>query len=459
MIREKLIAARENKGWTQLKLSEAMDVDVSTIVRWEHGISRPQGRLKRKLTQLLGAAAEELGLEKDQQTIYVPQREARLTRFAENDLTMQLLALAHPTVRGGYQKTQNRLIQIIKEHEAYNMADSITRRDALRRLAALPFITLNLNSESFVIHAADHVLNQCAASIAACWQLSKSQNEEDLQDAFDGATAYMSVLKEVARDASGSGQRKMAASLVGQCGSLKTVLGWHLEGLREAAMYGREALGYSEGAEDIPLQTAIHTQLAWVYYYGRQYQQSLKEADAAAALLKKSDKLPHSLHSSVHSTRAIRQALYNKDQDATASLRLAHKHFNPGSEELRYIYVDHDQSSLILEGGMTYAQLGRHDTALDSFSQIIDPKSLRSKIPVPERVRIEVLNNQTMSLLKSKQGDMHQAVKLWKASVQGSIELQSEQRFSEALTVYQAMETLWPGEREIADLRECIVHW
>jgi hypothetical protein len=43
--------------------------------------------------------------------------------------------------------------------------------------------------------------------------------------------------------------------------------------------------------------------------------------------------------------------------------------------------------------------------------------------------------------------------------MQGAIVLRSEQRFNEAMTAYDIMEALWPEERRVRELRECIVHW
>jgi tetratricopeptide (TPR) repeat protein len=269
------------------------------------------------------------------------------------------------------------------------------------------------------------------------------------------------LLKDVVKHASKAQQRKEAASLAAQCDLLKMILGWHVEGLRDLADYAREALLYSEEAGDLSLQIAIHVKLAWMYGYACQYQQSLREADLAAHLLKTSViPLPANLYSTVYCTRAIRQAMYSKDQEALASLRLAHQHFaevQPAAQQ--FVYLDFIRSSLILEDGMVYAQLGQYDTALNSFEQIIDPQSLTTKLPIAERVRIEALNNQMLALLRSKQRDMDQVIRLWKAGMQGAITLRSEQRFNEACTAYEVMLGLWPGDKRIKDLRALIAHW
>jgi transcriptional regulator with XRE-family HTH domain/tetratricopeptide (TPR) repeat protein len=456
MERTKLIEAREKRGWTQAQAARKLGVDAVTLCRWEQGKATPRGYNKKRLLDVYGISEALLEGEKKQskQTDSI-QRIA----FVSDDLTMKLLSLAFLPHRS-YQDVQKHLVSIL-EGDTMN-DDPMSRRNALRRLATLPLITFYPGTAELpVVRSSEEVLTQCAASIAACWQLSKGKDGADLELAFKGVSLYAPLLKDVVKHASKIQQRKEAASLAAQCDLLKMILGWHIEGLHALASYAREALLYSEEAGDIPLQIAGHVQVSWMYYYTCQYQQSLREADLAAHLLKTSViPLPANLHSGVHSTRAIRQAMYNKDQEALTSLRLAHHHFaevQPDTQQI--VYIDFFRSSLILEDGMAYAQLGRYDIAFNSFEQIVDPQSLTTKIPVAERVRVEVLNNQVLALLKSKQRDMDQAIRLWKAGIQGAIALRSEQRFNEACTAYEVMLGLWPGEKRIKDLRALIAHW
>ncbi|MGH2478527.1 MAG: hypothetical protein ACRDHW_02580 [Ktedonobacteraceae bacterium] len=77
----------------------------------------------------------------------------------------------------------------------------ISRREALRRLATLPLLTLKLNPSQPVQHRpVEDILTQCAASIAACWELSKGNDEADLALAFKGVSAYVPTLKSLKKD-------------------------------------------------------------------------------------------------------------------------------------------------------------------------------------------------------------------------------------------------------------------
>jgi hypothetical protein len=65
----------------------------------------------------------------------------------------------------------------------------------------------------------------------------------------------------------------------------------------------------------------------------------------------------------------------------------------------------------------------------------------------------------TMALLKGSEKDMERTLHCWQAAMQGAHTLQSEQRLSEALVSYEVMQSVWPGEKRIAGLRDLAVHW
>jgi hypothetical protein len=54
---------------------------------------------------------------------------------------------------------------------------------------------------------------------------------------------------------------------------------------------------------------------------------------------------------------------------------------------------------------------------------------------------------------------MDLSLRLWKAGIQGAMNLRSEQRFGEALTAYDIMQALWPGDKRIKELRDFTRHW
>lgn len=463
MERARLSQARHKKLWTLEEAAERIGIDRATLIRWEKGTSSPQPINIRRICDAYGMTAEELGFIEPAAPPQVLVQSASafpaLTAFLRQDLTSCLIEVIANWPSGEYDRLQCKLLTKLEEYHMETNNERITRRDTLRRLVALPFATFGLSATSIPVpHAPDELLKQCASAITACWELSKSNSKRDIQIAFEGVSAYLPVLREIVKDS--ASYRKMAASLAAQCDLLKTILGWHRESIDRAMIYAREGVMYSKAADDLPLHIAILTQSSWLYYYARQDKKALEAVEQAASLLQSSAcPLPVELKSSVQSALAIRRAKQGQQAQAMVSLHQFHESLSQERKQNRFVYVDQDLPSLILEDGMAYASLGLHEQALDSFAQIIDPKDLSIKLPVAERVRIEVLNNQVLSLLKSRKKDKELVIKLWLEAIQGAKALQSEQRYKEAVTAYDLIEIFWSDEKDIRELRAYMTHW
>lgn len=51
---------RERRGLTQAQIADRLEVDKSTVSKWESGDSTPLKKYRRKLCELLGCTEEEL---------------------------------------------------------------------------------------------------------------------------------------------------------------------------------------------------------------------------------------------------------------------------------------------------------------------------------------------------------------------------------------------------------------
>lgn len=51
---------RESRGLTQAQIADRLEVDKSTVSKWESGDSTPLRKYRRKLCELLGCTEEEL---------------------------------------------------------------------------------------------------------------------------------------------------------------------------------------------------------------------------------------------------------------------------------------------------------------------------------------------------------------------------------------------------------------
>jgi transcriptional regulator with XRE-family HTH domain len=454
MEREKLIAARLRKYWTQPQAAEAVGCDVTALNRWEKDKATPHAYHRQKLCDVYGCTAQELGLERETKETSDAQSSPELQSMIGMDLTMRLMCIIFLPHRN-YKIKQDEITRLIQEDTRMNN-NALTRREALRRVATLPLMSLGLGTNAPVQHAPEEVINQCATGITSCWYLSKGSDESDLRLAFKGASAYLPALTQVMHDS--AKYRMDAASLAGQSALLKTVLGWNLDSMRAAASYAQEAATYAQEAGDIALRITALDFLAWIYYYGNQYAQAEHATGQAMLLMKQyASSLSPLLRSRVYGTRALVQA--KNGQSDSGLLGRASEHFFAGLEAPDLLYLDYDEASLIQADAMARYHGGDQKNAMASFGRMIDTQTLAAKIPQSERTRVETLNVMAMSSLKRPNKDLEETTHYWKAAIQGARTLQSELRFNEALTAYQVIDALWPGESRVRELRDLAVHW
>jgi cytochrome c-type biogenesis protein CcmH/NrfG len=106
-----------------------------------------------------------------------------------------------------------------------------------------------------------------------------------------------------------------------------------------------------------------------------------------------------------------------------------------------------------------FHEQGDYGQAMTLLEQLIDIDRLTAKQPMPERSRVEVINNMALTSLKQAKKDKDFSLRLWTEGINGARALHSEQRYHEALLAYEIMQSLWPGEDDIRALRELVVHW
>ncbi|MBV9689914.1 MAG: helix-turn-helix transcriptional regulator [Ktedonobacteraceae bacterium] len=464
MKRERLVAARVRRHWTLEEAAERLGVNANTLYKWEAGKAAPRFYNIQKLCEVYEASAWELGLDMVQEVVTsqaLATNEA-LSGLMQSDLTLRLLVLVFEPHRVSCQHLQHlqERIRRILEEELTTEQDLISRREALHRLALLPFATLHLNAlGASLSRPIEEILTQCAAGVAACWHLSKSAEGSDLALAFRCVSGYLPTLKAIVKDS--SQYRRAAATLAGQCALLQTILGLHLQGLKEAEQYAQEAVTYSREAQDIPLLVSALHSATWLYSYAKRYQQALHTIEQAIPLLKPKSRIaPLSplLCGRVYSVRAIMQA--KNGQDGTPSLNLAKEALlAPSDDEPCFAGVEFTASNIVLDEAHVQCYQGKLDEVLNSLSQVIDPETLVAKLPLPERVRIGTLNDVARAVLKGEHKEMEHAIHFWRAALEGAVKLHSEQRFSEVLVTYESMQSLWPREKRISELRDLIIRW
>ena len=453
-----LVRLRAKKHWSLQHAATLLEVDASTLNRWEHGKTFPRGHNVEKLCAVYGCSEEELGLPISSSQVPLSPPALDLTdaaqSFLASDPTMRLLSLAFSPL-----DTHTMQWEVIKLLEGYPMnTDALTRREALRRLATLPIITLHLNAFIPTQNALpETVLSQCSAGVVACWYLRKGK---ELSFADSTISTYIPTLREIV--ASSSQHRKAAADVLVQCYLLKAALSWHITSPTDGISYTQQAETYSQIAEKPLLQIAALRSQAAVFCYANQWGQALHAGLQAKQILERTPKdlIPPLARSYVYAGVATYQAYHQQKQDALTSLKKAHATFFEQSDnDVVPLWIDHNIGNLLVNDGLTHSHLGLYEDAVDSFAQVEQKYPGDSTISFSATLEAHIEQVIAEISRDDQIRDMEKCIALWREGITRAKSIQSNKYYTDALVAYTAMKAAWPGESRIKELREYTTHW
>lgn len=455
--RLRLMQARADRHWTQVQVAVQIGVDVCTYSKWERGTITPHPGNIQQLCDVFACSDVELGFHRDllpASPTLSPLEfdivdEARC--FLTDDLTMRLLTLALSSL-DAYSMQR----EVIKQLDMNK--DSLTRREALRRLATLPIAALHLNATVPTLAAQPGtILSQCSAGVVACWALRKGK---ELSLANSAVSAYIPSLKEIV--ATSSHHRKAAADVLVQCYLLKTALSWHITTPTDGIAYTQQAETYSQIAEKPILQVAALRAQAAVHCYANQWEQALHAGMQAKYLLDTTPKelIPPLARSYVYAGIATYQAYHQQKQDALTSLKKAHAtFFEQSDDDAQPLWVDHNIGNLLINDGLTHSHLGLYKGAMDSFAQIEQRAIHDTTISFDGTIEAQIGQVMVEVSRDDCVRDMDRSIALWTQGIAGAKSIQSNKHYGDALVAYTTMKAAWPSEQRIKALRELTLHW
>ncbi len=328
---------------------------------------------------------------------------------------------------------------------------ALSRHDFLVLLATLPTALLAETKQAHkTLVLVEQFLPQCAASITACWHLSAASQLETIPPMLD---SFLPTLVSILTHA--PTYREVAADLVAQCYALKTILAWHLEGLRQAEACCLQALKYSIMAHNPNLQMLALNLQVEIAYYDCNFSLALTKSEAALALLQKTDQgrvFPF-MAGEVYMFLATFQAYHRFKREAEQSLEDAQKAFAAqSSHEPLPLYVDCGKLLISFRGGVAHYYLGQDDSehAKQAWSALERVGQLQPSTTIPERFRLECLNGRALAAVQLN--EMEEAIACFEAAKQGARALGSKQRSTEVGHAYSQMLKQWPSERRIVTL-------
>ena len=461
---ETLKEARLRMRLTQEEAANLVEVGVATWRRWENGIATPQLYHIRKLEEKLGVKAETFCFQQRHGTRHSftssalgkDEKMNASHAFLTNNMTMHLLHIAYSDIPSNDKLS--RVCQAIREFDSMNTNDKnyqITRREALCSLATLPMITLGLSVPGSTVQSTQYgtALAHCSASIEACWGLARSGDAYAIQVAFECASKYLDVLKDIVSHSSQYRQR--AAELAARYAIIKTVAGWHCEGYLYPTIYAADAVKYGKEAGNASLLLSAYSKLAWAQFYNKKYSSALLTAQEAQSFLEQTKTpLPNGIIGGTYSTLALIQAGNHQDTDLALGKV---SEIDPGDKIIDF--MEFTRLDQVFEAALTHIYRGDSTKAISTLSLLIDPDTLERKVPRTQTGQIDDYNSMALALLNSKNRNMDKVIALWTNSITITKAVQSEWGYEDVLSLYNLMQAAWPAEKRIKDLRDLIQHW
>lgn len=470
MERSGLRLARQCRGWTILQAAVKVEVGWSTWYRWERGLQDPRQDMVQRLCHLFGMSAAELDLiPRDNGLILgtalgITIMSENISSSLRQDLPMRLLNIVHFWPRKNFQpeELQGYIDQTVNEYEAIVEQDVdqvVTRRNALRSLVLSPIEFCSISavvaktSRLPIKRNIDDILAYCTAGIAAAWYLRKGK---ELALAFDAVSLYIPILRSIA-ESSVEQQSKTAASLLIQCYLLKAILARHLESNTHSVQYLQEAEKYTDMANNPMLSVLIPRTLSVTYNYANRWDLAGSAAELARDRLQiRSRTIPAIVQSFVYAGMANCASLNGKRDEAQQTLKLAHKMYSPSGTKDLPVWVIHNTANLIHYDAMTHYHLGMYQEAADSLDQIVTHTQTDAVMEQVERV----LDRAKIEVYRDDQArDMELCINLLTRGTEGAKELQSEQRFTEARSIYSMVRAAWPLDSQVKGIQDLMVHW
>lgn len=229
----------------------------------------------------------------------------------------------------------------------------------------------------------------------------------------------------------------LAASLVG-----------HRNDLVGRLRYSKQAFHYGELAGDLTLQTVAMRQIAISFDCMDSPDKVIEVSQRTFSHLEDVSPL---LSSCIYAGVSGAYAEMGQQQEALRFMGLAYEQFPEHPEqEPGYLHTICRYSTLIFFDGLNHLDFGQPQKAEKILARI---DGLQPKMPLPERVRVELLNYQIAVFLALNA--LEQACAYLEASTEAARAIGSERHFRDAFALFQRMQKTWrnaPQVRQLADL-------
>ena len=497
MERTQLVEARLKKHWSQEEAAEAIGIDHNTLYRWEAGKATPRGYNLRKLCEIYGVTATDLGFDQkakansdrnnaaepgflDQEpshhhdfqketpavastsqesppvqprTSIDVDRHQSIRLFIPNSTPHVVTIHFHqpaPVTTSTYSESHDIIdVRNTFEQEYPGETDmgqdgKLSRRETVGLLAGLPF--LNLVKLSNLLHD-EEFLSVCAVNIPIYWRFYFDGYLEEVGNELRGCLPQLSVLASLL-----SPYQKWAASLASKAHQLASMMELQPQNFGLALMDVDQAIQYARCAEDPNLLAASLIRKALIFFYLKRselrletYNEAYLYADNVSPLLK--GRICMGL-AEVYSS-LVHEGKLEHEYTALRFLELMHNVFPSDPKEDQNFAYTHFKLPDGYEG-LVYLNLDQPGKAWDAFIRM--EKVIPKKI-VPDRVELSILQ----ALASVALGDLDQSRTYLMVARDSSIALGSRLRYHQSCDAYGELLKKWPGEQRVRELADLFV--
>lgn len=335
---------------------------------------------------------------------------------------------------------------------------SLSRRQALVAIAALPYGALAAAKLAGTEVAPETFLPQATAAITSCWSIMQHRDFAAVKQALAHCLPALSTLAQKP-----SSYQQVAASLATQGNLLLGLVALHTQpapqSFRQWLLFGKQAVEHTEPLDDPTLR------ILSLMYIGAG-EGNLENIAAMVAAYEEAARL--SDHELVSFTMRRKAAIglawaYARAGQAQQALQYHGKIKTelPSIAEEVPSYLQGD-SGLLYEGlkeTMMFERLGKLTGESlyyhQSWKAMEQTESQFPTLLVPERYRVEAINQKALVALRL--GHLDEFFDLSLQGIQGSNALQSKKRRQEVIANWKEARTVWPREPRLIELADAFV--
>jgi transcriptional regulator with XRE-family HTH domain/tetratricopeptide (TPR) repeat protein len=334
-------SARKAAGYTQESLAEALNVDRTTVIRWEAGDNEPQPHYWPKLTRLLGISADEL-----RRLLAVPANPAD-TVVPPAAPAVELLDLDGP---------------------------ALDRRSLLRGAAAA---TLGLHDAEMLRCELAAEVDHAAMSEASLDDWEHTVYRYGLASGYRPAASLLADLTADFVELQRLLERRRAilvpnrlTRVMAQMAGLMTIPLNKLDQAAAARNWARIAKLIASQAGDNKLHAWVLGQEAYAHYYSGNLTEALYVATYAQRIANQAP-CPGVAHAAALEARA--HASFGRPKETCAAIDRAEQALSGmGAAELTPSAFGYDKARLYFHSGNAYTHLGQTAAAFDAHEQALE---------------------------------------------------------------------------------------